>query len=271
MTDRTVTAGTQHTQLWPNKKRRLRNPVPVSTSPLLQKLLSLHDQAKSVLGHTMSVQAAKLGRLVQLDMDIMAWEGRLVDRPEMRQLRDGRRDLGFAIYAASSGLYVQAYASLRLFVELSFAAVYFSANELHRRRWISDRADFSWSKALDESEGILTKAFVREFSEVAAEDSVKYAESAAKCYRHCSQFVHGKVAVTDSIPATLAFSNEVLDDWLRTALESGEAVLYLLYSRYGDELLPTDNGSLATILESWFSHLRSVRKVIGLPVEEAGS
>lgn len=176
-----------------------------------------------------------------------------------------------ALYSASSGLYVHAYAGLRLFLELSFAAVYFSANELHRRKWIADRKDFSWSKALDESDGVLSRDFVAEFSPNAANDAPAYAADASASYRHCSQFIHGKLAVTRAIPDRLAFSTEVVEDWLIHATQAARAVLYLLYARYGDDLALGAESHLGTTLESNFAHLRHVRERLGLAVEAGGA
>jgi hypothetical protein len=238
-------------------------------SDIDEHLLALHAQVGSNISSATSGYGPKLGRLLQLDVDIRHWEKSLLSRPEVDQLTAARRELGFAIYAASGGLYLHAYAGLRLFLELSFASVYFSANELHRRRWIADRADFSWSKALDETNGVLAPDFVIEFSAAATEDATQFAQSAASCYRHCSQFVHGKLAATRSLPDTMVFSQEVLEDWLKTAAEAARAVLFLLYARYGDELLPSDaDGQLATTIESWFGNLTRVRRRLGLPVEE---
>jgi len=209
-------------------------------------LLALHAQAGMVIRSSVVDHGGNLGQLLQLDLDIEAWERRLSGRPEVLQLASARRELGFAIYAVGTGLYVHAYAGLRLFLELSFASVYFSANELHRRRWVSDREDFSWTTALDERDGVLAASFVCEFSASAAADAEPQAKQAAASYRHCSQFIHGKLAVTDALPGTLSYSGPVLADWLSTAVESARAVLYLLYARYGDELLPNDHdGKLA--------------------------
>ncbi|MDF2145069.1 hypothetical protein [Knoellia sp. p5-6-4] len=172
-----------------------------------------------------------------------------------------------AIYAASSGLYVHAYAGLRLFLELSFASVYFSANELHRRKWVADRKNFSWNRALDEQEGILASDFVSEFSTTAATDAPKYAADASASYRHCSQFLHGKLAVTQDLPERLAFSSAVLADWLSHATGAARAVLYLLYARYGDELPLNAESHLATTLESNFAHLGHVRARLELAAD----
>ena len=241
-------------------------------SSIEEHLLGLHAQVEDNIKSATNSSGSSLGRLLQLDLDILCWEQQLVSRPEVDQLTAARRELGFAIYAASGGFYLHAYAGLRLFLELSFASVYFSANELHRRRWVADRADFSWSKAFDENDGVMAVSFVREFSDTAAKDAQIFATNAAKGYRHCSQFIHGKLAVTRSLPDTLDFSLSVLSDWLDTAVNAATAVLFLLYARYGDELLPADaSGRLASTVESSFGHLREVRKRLGLPIEHGAS
>jgi hypothetical protein len=231
------------------------------------RLLELHDSAKSSLGLAARLHAPALGRLLQQDVDIGVWETRLLHRPETRLVSDARRELGFAIYSAASGLYMQAYSTLRLFLELSFAAVSFSVDEVLRRQWLADRTDFRWSKALDEKDGVLAPAFVREFYPRAATDAPHYRARAAELYRHCSQFIHGKTVATSALPKTLSYSEDVLLDWCSTARGSAEAVLYVLYCRYADELLPADDGQLANTLEFSFSHLRSVRESFNTPVE----
>lgn len=238
-------------------------------SPVGIHLLALHDEGATVVRRSAENHGAQLGRLLQLDVDIRTWEHRLSIRPEVSQLATARRELGFAIYAVSTGLYVHGYAGLRLFLELSFAAVYFSANELHRRRWLNNRADFSWSTALDENQGVLAPSFVREFCAGGASQAPEYAAQAANCYRHCSQFLHGKDASTKLLPQTLSYSSDVLADWLTSAISGATAVLYLLYARYGDELLGHDSdGALGATLESSFSHLPEIRMILGLPVEQ---
>lgn len=238
--------------------------------PLLVHLQALHQEAGRVQEDAVAEHGTRLGALLQLDLDIREWESELRPRPETDQLAAARRELAMALYAASSGLYVHAYAGLRLFLELSFAAVYFSANELHRRKWIADRKDFSWNKALDESEGVLSRDFVGEFSRAAANDAPTYATDASESYRHCSQFIHGKLAVTQAIPERLAFSSEVVEDWLTHATKAARAVLYLLYARYGDDLVLDAQSRLGATLESNFSHLRQVRVRIGLADDVEG-
>lgn len=241
---------------------------PASDGSIRDHLLSLHRRAGSAIQSAVDHRRTDIGSVLRLDLDIGMWADCLSNRPEAQQLQDARRELGFATFAASSGLYRLAYGGLRLFLELSFAAVYFSANELHRRQWVSDRADFSWAKALDENDGVLSSTFVREFLPDAVADAAKYAAQAASCYHHCSQFIHGKLAATRRLPNDLAFSDDVLSDWTAMARRAAESVMYLLYCRYSADLLG-EHRELHSTLDP-FAHIKSVRALLGLPVEIEG-
>ncbi|MER6322745.1 hypothetical protein [Streptomyces coelicoflavus] len=234
---------------------------------ILGHFLHLSQLSSDVIRKSTSECSTTLGEILQLEADIGLWEARMTGRPEAQQIADARRELGFATYAACSGLYRLAFSGLRTFLELSFAAVYFSANELHRRQWISDKRDFSWSDALDEEKGVLAPKFVQEFLPEGVNEAQSYAAMAAKSYRHCSQFIHGKSAVTKTLPSNVSFSQESLADWAATGRNAAQSALFSLYGRYAVEFLPTDNGKLGATLEHWFSHLKSVRGTLGLPVE----
>lgn len=237
-------------------------------STLGEHLFGLHEEARRSIEQSILEQPTQLGRLLQLDLDVRSWESCLTGTPSVDQLAHARKDLAFAIYSASSGAYSHAYAGLRLFLELGFASVFFSVNELKRRMWHSDRFDFSWSKALDENDGVLSARFVREFNVEACQDAPIYAKRAAECYRKCSEFMHGKSHYTRKLPSVLSYSSDVMRDWCETACVAAECLLFLLFCRFAGELLPTSSARIGQSLEFSFGHLAYVRKVLGLPVEE---
>lgn len=204
-----------------------------------------------------------LGAVHQLDDDLSQWV-RKITGSEVEQLRSARRELALAEFCAASGLYRQAFASLRLFLELSFAAVHFSVHEFERRRWNSDKSDFSWSRALDADTGLLSRQFVDEFSPECRDDAARYALDAARTYRFCSQFVHGKAKVSESLPDGLEYRSEAVRDWCAHASSSGTAVLFLLHVRYGDGLDAPSDTELSDILINRFGHLKSIRSKLGL-------
>ncbi|MEU4620252.1 hypothetical protein AB0G04_09785 [Actinoplanes sp. NPDC023801] len=201
-----------------------------------------------------------------MDADIGSWEAFLRGRPEHEVLVKARRELGFTVYSASSGLYLQAFANLRVFLELSFAAIAFSVDDLRRRQWMADEASFSFTKKVVEDDGFFSATYLKAYRPAAIKEAAEFREMARATYHHCSQFVHGKLPVTERLPPTLTFSDDALVDWARTARDAARCVIFILYCRYADEFLPIDDGRLAETLSHALGHLPSVRRMLGLPL-----
>lgn len=233
------------------------------TTDLTQHLEALRAAAKACSDAAVDDHRGPLGAVHQLDDDLRVWIEQ-IRGPEVEQLRAARRELALAEFCVASGLYRQAFASLRLFLELSFAAVHFSVHELERRRWNSDKSDFSWSKALDEQTGLLSTFFVDEFAPECRDDASIYATQAADTYRYCSQLVHGKARFSSTLPDSLDYSSEVVSNWCAHAKQCGTSVLFLLYIRYGVLLGADNHGVLSSILIERFGHLSSIRDSVGL-------
>jgi hypothetical protein len=219
--------------------------------------------ARTTLNQSVGSEVQRIGKLLALEDDLSSIEQVLVGRPECVQYAEGRRQLATATFAASVGLYNLAYAGLRIFLELSFAAAFFSAHELERRQWLADRADFSWSRAIDPDTGVLSKSFVREFTPIAADEAVDARNVAKRVYRECSQHLHGKAIATESMPKQIEFDSQALSVWLELADDAAQSVLFLLYSRYGGDYLPS-SPIFAQIAEARLAHLLSVQQYLGM-------
>jgi hypothetical protein len=230
--------------------------------PIEQRLQELHTDVSSCLSQSARDASLELGTLLQNEADIGMWQQRAARHPTSLLLENARRELSFAIYSVASGLYLQAFSNLRLFLELSFASVHFSMHELEWRRWLDNRLDFSWSAALNKDDGILSPGFVREFFPRAMDDAPRFGADAVRVYRDCSQFIHGKTVATSRLPRAISYRADVLLDWCANAKDATACVLYLVYCRYADELLPDDDGRLVETLEHSFSHLPSVRQAL---------
>lgn len=237
------------------------------SSQIDEHITRLQGASETCAAATLAEHRAGLGEVHLLDEDLGHWLAR-IEGPERSQIAAARRELALAEYSVAAGLYRQSFAGLRLFLELSFAAVHFSVNEFERRRWNSDRADFSWSAALNEDMGVLSKSFVVEFSPALRDDSRGYANAAASCYRHCSQFVHGKAAVSHAVPDNLEYRGTVVTDWCNNAKSAGEAVLFLLLVRYGNDLDAYKDDVLSDGITSRFGHLPPIRELLGLAGEQ---
>lgn len=235
----------------------------VAPPDMRQYLQDLQAAASQCAESAVTDHRGSLGSVHQVDEDVRLWVDRITG-PEADQLRAARRELALAEFCAALGLYRQAFASLRLFLELSFAAVHFSVHEFERRRWKSDKSDFSWSRALDEESGLLSKQFVDEFAPQCRDEASKFAADAARTYRYCSQFIHGKAKVSDSLPEALEYSSDAVSNWCEHALSSGTAVLFLLYIRYGGDVNAHTDPDLSDVLINRFGYLNSIRISLGL-------
>lgn len=176
-------------------------------------------------------------------------------------MESARKELAFAEYSAASGLYRQAFASLRLFLELNCAAFHFSVNELERRRWVASRADVSWSTIVASETGVLSSQFVIEFAPTLVSAADKYALQAKECYRYCSQFIHGNHADTIRLPEKLEYSPRILSEWCDNAINSSKVILFLLFVRFRDEV-DLNDGQLESVITSNFNHLEPVRDLL---------
>jgi len=235
------------------------------------RLLWIHQASGTCIEESTSHRSTELGRILQLDADIGLWEVAIAGRPGHDVLAKARRELGFTVYSACSGLYLQAFSNLRVFLELSFAAIAFSVDDLRRRQWLADDFSFSFSKKITEDDGLFSHAYLKAYRVDAIGEASEFRELARRAYSHCSQFVHGKLPVTERLPSTLRYSDDALLDWARTARDAARCVIFLIYCRYADEFLPSDNGRLAETLVHSLGHLSSVRRAVGLPVVDRGS
>jgi hypothetical protein len=78
----------------------------------------------------------------------------IADRPESTVFASAIREYEFALYAVSVGTYRHAFISLRLFLELALATVYFSASEIKYRKWVRNSEDIVWGALVDKEGGV---------------------------------------------------------------------------------------------------------------------
>ncbi len=91
----------------------------------------------------------------------------------------------------SLGLYRQAFASLRLTLELSLAATFFSINKLEYMEWKNGSGDIQWSRVIDEENGVLSRRFAHAFFPELADRISEVNERTRLVYRRLSEFIYG--------------------------------------------------------------------------------
>lgn len=209
----------------------------------------------------------EMEEILTLESDVGHWLEVLAGQPEFQQLRCAHQDFGLALYAAMSGLYRQAFSSLRSFIEVTVGSVYLSSFELKRRQWVSGKIDISWSTISSPEEGVYSKAYVSEFcSEVETEPNAMQSDLKAT-YRRCSEYIHGHVSTSLLLPDRILYEAGVLREWIDVAKRALLVILHCFMVRYYKDFNSDQMGEIESSLEDNFSHLVSVRKLLGLPVE----
>jgi hypothetical protein len=201
--------------------------------------------------------------------DLASWIKELNNKLEVSVLKSALRDYQFALLALSVGHYRAAFKALRLTLELSFAAVYWSANERELREWRQGERDSKWSVFSDKENGILSKAFVRLFSNGLEVEAAQYLSSAVAVHRECSEYVHGNFNTHDSIPEQLVFDSLSFESWHRKASVVQLTVSFALAARYLCDFDATARSRLENMLLDHLGHSVGVRVLLGVTTEES--
>ncbi|WP_123976690.1 hypothetical protein [Streptomyces sp. Ag109_O5-1] len=210
---------------------------------------------------------AEINRVLHLEADLAVWLEVLSTHPESQQLRSAHRDFGLAFYAAMSGLYRQAFSSLRSFLEVTVGAIYLSAHEFKRRQWVSGILDISWSSITSKDEGLYSSPFLKEFCPEAMDEKDVVLDDLRQAYRRCSEYIHGKVSTSQLLPTDISYREDITNEWLSTAEKTLTTTLHCLMVRYYKDLPQSGKSTIEGSLEDHFSHLISVRRLLQLPLE----
>lgn len=137
-----------------------------SSDPVPDLYRALHDASRSALERLVDSNDSK-GSLIEvhaLVLDFQPWLSVLDGRTELAPLQTAVRELHASVLMASKALYRPAYMALRLFLELSLGALYFSALDFELRRWTAGERDVVWRDVSDKGHGVLSAAFARAYA-----------------------------------------------------------------------------------------------------------
>lgn len=230
----------------------------------------LHQAAGAVVAESFSDGRAELmAKAHSYVDDLEKWTSLLGSRKESVALQTAVREYQFGLFALSIGSYRSAFSALRLFLEMIFASVRWSINEQELREWLRGERDLNWAALIDAESGILSKKIVRLFSDFFSDEAPAYRSSAAAVYRECSQFIHGNAATNNALPTTLQFDVATFTLWHDKASVTRLVVTFALASRYLTDLSRDERTALEHGLLDLLGHSRSVRQLLGAPVEAA--
>ncbi|MCA2175834.1 hypothetical protein LDL08_06510 [Nonomuraea glycinis] len=230
-------------------------------------MLKLHKACMQHIQQAAESLDPEINKVLHLEADLAAWLDVLSERPEAQQLRSAHQDFGLAFYAAMSGLYRQAFASLRSFLEVTTGATYLSSLEFKRRQWVSGKLDISWTAITSSEDGIYSTAFLREFCPEAIPEQGGMVADLKSSYRRCSEYIHGNVATSQMLPPDISFKKALMEEWLSIATLILGSIIHCLTVRYYKDLSTLQKQAVEASLEDNLSHLASIRTLLGLPLE----
>ncbi|WP_313821331.1 hypothetical protein [Citricoccus sp.] len=239
--------------------------MPSETSELLSQLGRLHEASSQHLDQV-QLDCPEGRAVLTLEADLGTWLQVLSDRPETQQYRSAHRDLGLSFFSTSLGLYRQGFAGLRSFIEVSFGALHLSSSEYQRRKWIAGRRDLSWSEITSVDNGLFSQDYVKVFMPSAEVESTGLLTDIKAAYRTCSEYLHGNVQTSDLLPETITLSEDLVNQWLRTARTALRIFHHSLFVRYYLDLNSDQKNRLEAPLEEHFSNSYSVRTELNLPI-----
>lgn len=213
-------------------------------------------------------ELAKIHSFVE---DLLTWYDVLKTRGEAVILKYAASELQLSALSLVSGLYRQSFTSLRLTLELSLSAIYFSANELDFREWEIGTRDIYWNQLVntdDNDFGIFSQRWASGFFPELTGHVKTYNTLAKETYRNLSEFVHGNAYTWEVYPATIVFEENLFNQWLKNFSSSSQIISFALCLRFMKHLESSSINRLEVHLLEFLGHITEVQKLIGGAVEE---
>lgn len=213
-------------------------------------------------------ELAKIHSFVE---DLLTWYDVLKTRGEAVILKYAASELQLSALSLVSGLYRQSFTSLRLTLELSLSAIYFSANELDFREWEIGTRDIYWNQLVntdDNDFGIFSQRWASGFFPELTGHVKTYNTLARETYRSLSEFVHGNAYTLEVNKAKIVFEEKLFNQWLNNFSNYSKIISFALCLRFMKHLDSSSINRLEAHLLDFLGHITEVRKFIGGPVEK---
>ncbi|AFY48423.1 hypothetical protein Nos7524_2587 [Nostoc sp. PCC 7524] len=213
-----------------------------------------------------------LGKYHVFSSDLLVWSNFLkVQRNEMKVLENVAYELQFSAFLVSSGLYRQAFASLRLVLELALSGILFSSDEFYFRKWKQGLVDISWAKITDQETGIFSitwlKAFYSSEPDQKDKDDIKLiAELAKETYRKLSAYVHGGNYTWETNNSHIVFNQTEFDLWKNLSDNTSKIILYSLLIRFSQDLSQDNLREVEECLIQSIDDIKITRVLLGRPL-----
>ncbi|CAD5983489.1 hypothetical protein NO976_04341 (plasmid) [Planktothrix agardhii] len=213
-----------------------------------------------------------LGKYHVFSSDLLVWSNILKkQRTEMQVLENVAYELQFSVFLVTSGLYRQAFASLRLVLELALSGILFSSDEFYFRKWKQGLADISWAKITHEDTGIFSTMWLKAFYNAEPdpkdkEDITAISKLAQETYRQLSGYVHGGNYTWPTNNSHIVFNQIQFDLWKNLSDNTSRIILYSLLIRFNQDLSPDNLRELEDCLLHNIDDLKITKIILERPL-----
>ena len=226
-------------------------------------LSKLNAESQKIFTQSLVFQE-ELGEIHHFSACIYEFADNINDQSEKDILIAVSSQLEAATLNVCLGMYRQAFASLRLSLEMGLGAVHFSVHKLELQEWLDGRADIKWASLIDENNGILSVRFAKAFFPEFSQDIPNYRDKTALIYRKLSEFVHGNNETWVESCLKLSYDEKLLKSYFEIVVEVAEVILYALSCRYLKTFSNVEIEALEFIPEE-MRHLTYIRDFFGGP------
>lgn len=168
------------------------------------------------------------------------------------------QSLELSLVSQTYCFYRNAFASLRLSLEMLFGCVYFSTSLLEYIEWEKSSRDLNWSTINNLDNGILSHRFANAFFPDLGNERCKYFTRVNELYRDLSEFVHGNHHTWKLNADAIRVDKSEIVRYGKNLNEFNEIVNYVLCIRFIKKLKKQELELIEPIIIGSLSHIISI-------------
>lgn len=204
----------------------------------------------------------KLGTLHYFSSEIKSFSDCINDEGERDIFSNVACHMELSNYSLLLGLYRQAFAALRLSLEMGMAGVYFSVNKLDMQEWCDGLKDVRWSELTDVETGVLSKRFVKAFfssEDIFLREANTYREDALDAYRKLSEYVHGNKETWPSGERAMLYRDDLFEKYIGLYEKVSKIIIFSMLCRYLKSLGREQRDGMDSLCEV-FPHIENLKE-----------
>ena len=204
----------------------------------------------------------QLGKAHHFASCIFEFSEYILDSVEKNMFVTVSTQLESATFNLTIGMYRQAFASLRLALEMGLGTIYFSVHKMELNEWLDSRADIKWSSLIDEYNGVLSQRFAKAFFKELSSKIDGYRSQAVSTYRKLSEFVHGNNETWVHSGLKISYNEDLFEEYFIHLTAVFEVIVFVMTCRYIKLFDDSTLESLQFIPEE-LSHISVIREIFG--------